>query len=306
MTPAGWGGRIDAGDGEAGHRWHQVVQAAGDDTHGGVLLIGFAVDEGVRRNQGRAGAAAGPGAFRRAASALAAWPELALADAGDVACHELQLEPAQQRYGQLVAGAIQRGALPLGIGGGHEIAFGTYLGVAAACPTGRIGVLNFDAHFDLRRDASATSGTPFLQILDHGAERVRYRVLGISEAANTRALFDRAHDRGVSYVLDEALTLRDLDRQLDQLRGWLNAVQHLYLSVCLDALPAAVAPGVSAPAARGIALEVLEPLLALAAGSGKLVAADIAELNPGFDVDARTAGVAARLAWKIARAATTR
>jgi formiminoglutamase len=298
----GWGGRVDAGDGDSGLRWHQIVRPVDEHTAGGVVLIGFACDEGVRRNQGRLGAAAGPAAFRRAASPLPVWPGLFLRDAGDIPCADGDLDGAQQRYAHAVARAIGSGALPIGIGGGHEIAFGTYLGVAAGLTAGTVGVLNFDAHFDLRREERGTSGTPFLQILDHAGQRVRYRVMGISETSNTRALFETAHERGVSFVLDEALTMTELERKLEVLETWLERVDHLYLTVCLDVLPAATAPGVSAPAARGVPLEALEPLVTTAAGCGRLVAADIAELNPASDIDDRTARVAARLAWKIARA----
>lgn len=298
----GWGGRIDAGDGEAGLRWHQIVRPMKDGAAGGVVLTGFASDEGVRRNQGRPGAAAGPAAFRRAASALPAWPTLALADAGDIECVDGDLEAARSRYAKVIEQAIERGALPIGIGGGHEIAYGTYLGVAAAVGSGRIGVLNFDAHFDLRREQRSTSGTPFLEILGHGADRVAYHVIGISEAANTRALFETAHAQRVTFELDETLTLIRLEQTLENLAAWLERIDHLYLTVCLDVLPAATAPGVSAPAARGVSLEVVEPLVAAAAGSGKLAAADVAELNPAFDLDERTARVAARLVWRIARA----
>jgi formiminoglutamase len=364
----GWSGRVDPADGDAGLRWHQIVRPVSGHASGGITIIGFASEEGVRRNQGRAGAAAGPGAFRAAASALPAWPGLVLGDAGDITCTGGDLEGAQHRYAEAVRDAVASGALPLGIGGGHEIALGTYLGVAsgvgvasgireapgvaassgvdapsrggptsgsdprsdpgvgskshpaaksdsdaksnAGAPSGhscgRIGVLNFDAHFDLRRESRSTSGTPFLQILEQGGNRVRYRVMGISESANTRALFQTAEDRGVSFVLDDALTLTTLDREREALEAWLAQIDHLYLTVCLDVLPAATAPGVSAPAARGVPLEVLEPLVTAAARSGKLAAADIAELNPVFDIDQRTARVAARLAWTIARSVLPR
>ena len=54
-------------------------------------------------------------------------------------------------------------------------------------------------------------------------------------------------------------------------------------------------PGVSAPAARGIPQEVVEPLLAEIKTSGKLRLFDLAELNPKYDIDQRSAKVAARL-----------
>jgi formiminoglutamase len=81
----------------------------------------------------------------------------------------------------------------------------------------------------------------------------------------------------------------------------------VYLTLCLDVLPPAVAPGVSAPSGLGVALHRVVALLedALAAcGHGrpgsKLLLADIAELNPRFDPDGRTARTAARLAYEIA------
>jgi formiminoglutamase len=72
------------------------------------------------------------------------------------------------------------------------------------------------------------------------------------------------------------------------------------MTVCLDALPAAVAPGVSSPAARGVGLAVIEPLIESVIASGKLRLADIAEMNPRFDIDRRTALVAARIVARIA------
>ena len=65
-------------------------------------------------------------------------------------------------------------------------------------------------------------------------------------------------------------------------------------------LPAADAPGVSAPSARGVALEVVEKVLDLAAASGKLRVVEVAELNPSLDEGQRTARVAARLVGRLA------
>jgi len=79
----------------------------------------------------------------------------------------------------------------------------------------------------------------------------------------------------------------------------LMAVDKVYLSIDLDVLPASVAPGVSAPAASGVALETIEDLINDVISSGKLALADIAELNPVLDRDDQTARVAARLAYRL-------
>ena len=68
-SPAPWSGRDD-GPGAEHARWHHAVNGAGADAP--VALIGFASDEGVRRNQGRVGAAGGPAALRAALAGFAA------------------------------------------------------------------------------------------------------------------------------------------------------------------------------------------------------------------------------------------
>jgi formiminoglutamase len=174
---------------------------------------------------------------------------------------------------------------------------------AGGSPAPRIGVLNFDAHLDLRVGPRATSGTSFRQIAEECAALgwpFRYACLGASRFANTAALFERAAALDALVVLDEDLHRSQLEEARAELRIFLSGIDHLYLTVCLDVLPPYVAPGVSAPSAHGVALDVLEPVIDQAVASGKLRVADIAELSPPFDIDHRTARVAARLVARIA------
>jgi len=306
LTPFVWHGRVDAEETGPSTRWHQHVRPFTADSRGGVALVGFAVDEGVRRNHGRTGAAQGPQALRQALANLPVMGEPALWDAGDVACTDGRLEVAQETLGQRVAESLGQGCMPLVLGGGHEVAWGTFQGIARAC-TGlrRVLVVNFDAHFDLRMAAQANSGTPFRQIEEWCAAHGRpfeYRVFGISRYANTQALFERADVLGARYWLDDALqgeagvqeARAALEHDLSQCDG-------VYLTVDMDVLPGASAPGVSAPAPLGVPLACVESLVDVVLASRKLLAADIAELNPAFDRDGLTAKVAARLAARIAR-----
>ncbi len=91
---------------------------------------------------------------------------------------------------------------------------------------------------------------------------------------------------------------RHLASRLAELAACIDATDHVYLTIDLDALPAAVMPGVSAPAAYGVPLSVVEEVALLARRSGKLRAADLAEYNPHYDRDNQGARVAARLAWR--------
>lgn len=300
---ADWSGRVDEADGERARRWHQVVRPR-DMAEASVSLIGFASDAGVSRNLGRPGAAAGPTALRQALANVAVHHLDCVDDLGTISCDGDALERAQVEYGEVASAVISAGGLPIGLGGGHEIAFASYLGLDGAVPPGEsVGILNFDAHFDLRGGDRATSGTPFRQILEQaaGAERrAEYLCLGVSRFANTAALFDRARAMGVRWIEDGDCGADRLAALGDEVAGLAARVDHLYLTVCLDVFPAAAAPGVSAPAALGVAPALVERLLDVAVASGKLRVADVAELNPRHDIDGRTARLAARLVARIA------
>ncbi|WP_369046217.1 formimidoylglutamase [Sinomonas sp. P10A9] len=311
-----WIGRND-GDAPEHRRWWQAVRpyspealaasahaAASDGVRSRpAVLLGFRSEEGVRRNKGRLGAIEGPGAIRAALGPLAFHLGRDVFDAGDVTVvtggdeFPGDLEGGQERFGTALAAALDGGALTVGLGGGHETAFASYLGVAGSQRSGgvRVGVLNLDAHFDLRDEERGTSGTPFLQMARAEAAEGRslqYAVLGISRPNNTRALFDRADELGVRYLLDEYTTRETAETFVEDFLADLDAV---YLTIDLDLLPAAVAPGVSAPAAVGVPLEVIIAVVRRVAASGKLLHADLAELNPAVDIDGRTARIAARL-----------
>lgn len=295
-----WGGRIDPEPDSS--RWHQRIRALSGDSQPGLALLGFACDEGVRRNHGRVGAAAAPLAMRKALANLAWHRQAPAYDAGDVVCEDGDLEAAQGRLGRNVCALLDAGHLPVVLGGGHEVAFGSWSGLAehlSGNHAPKIGIVNFDAHFDLRDPAHVhSSGTPFAQIAEQCAARgwpFRYACLGVSRASNTRALFQRAADLGVLVREDREIRESSLDAIGAELDAFAAGCDVLYLTIDIDVMPACEAPGVSAPAARGVRLELLEPLIERLKGSGKLRLADLAELNPEYDIDNRTARVAARL-----------
>jgi len=300
---ADWSGRSDAADGERARRWHQVVQPR-DIAGAPVSLLGFACDAGVTRNLGRAGAVAGPAALRKALANVAVHHLERVDDLGSISCEGDALEQAQADYAGVVAATVAAGSVPIGLGGGHEIALASYLGLDGAAPPGEsVGIVNFDAHLDLRGGEKGSSGTPFRQILEHAAgtgRRVEYLCLGVSRFSNTAALFDRARAFGVRWVEDGDCSTDRLAGLRDEVAGLAARVDHLYVTVCLDVFPAAAAPGVSAPAAMGISPALVERLLEVAVATGKLRVADVAELNPRHDIDARTARLAARLVARIA------
>ncbi|MDJ0314435.1 formimidoylglutamase [Arthrobacter sp. H35-D1] len=313
LTPSSWTGRDD-GPGPERRRWHHAINEslspAGSNLpplapHGGIAVIGFQSDEGVRRNRGRVGAAKAPAVIRDALASLSAPAELTACDLGDITVADGAMEAGQQRLGLSVAAALQAGQLPVVLGGGHETAFGSYLGLAGSGTLAgkHLGIINLDAHFDLRTDPVPSSGTPFRQIAEAELAAGRdftYRVLGISEANNTLELFRTASALNVQHMFDEDCCSSGLPAVKEFVHNFLGEVDAVYLTIDLDVLPAHVAPGVSAPATLGVPLEVILAVCRQLARSSKLVHVDIVELNPRFDVDGRTARTAARLVHAIA------
>lgn len=308
-----WTGRIDTGTQEP-LRWHQHVKPL--DLQGNIpsapagqtsfALLGFCCDEGVRRNFGRVGAREGPAAIRMALRNLCIHFDAAktsLFDAGDVICSGEKLEAAQGMLGKKILELLQAGYRPLVMGGGHEIAFGHFQGIHPFVSDQKrsLGIINIDAHFDLRRyDDLGNSGTPFLQIYNavkSGGGEFRYLVLGVEEANNTRDMFERARELTVEWVT--RTEGEDDGRLFSAIDDLASQVQSIYLTIDLDAINQAFAPGVSAPSPFGWSPGVVVGLLKKILSTNKIASVDIAELNPAFDQDSRTARLAAGLIYEI-------
>ncbi|QJR82532.1 formimidoylglutamase [Alteromonas pelagimontana] len=304
-----WTGRIDAEDGERGHRWHQVVQCQHIDElpehEKALVLVGYPNDSGVAANKGRTGAAEGPNALRHALANLPWCKEGSLYDVGDSTIFDV-LDDTQCSYASLVSCALKKKAKVIGLGGGHDIAWAAFQGLAAALPQGtNIGIINIDAHLDLRKPSPAgTSGTPFRQISEWCHQQkmpFHYACFGVSKAANTSALFDYAKESNTRLLLDYEF---NIESAIATVTPFLESIDSLYVTVCMDAFSSSVAPGVSAPAALGIPpIAVIQFLQWLGKQQSPLSFrwhySDIAELNPTYDAEMKTARLAARLVFEL-------
>lgn len=273
---------------------------------GAHALLGYACDEGVARNQGRVGAKEGPAAFRKALGRLPWHGKNAdlLWDAGDLRCDDHNLEATQQALSTSIKELLAAGLSPIVIGGGHDIGFGHYCGLRAHLgPKARIGIINFDAHFDLRTpEPQATSGTPFFQVAkDCQALGLPfdYLCLGIRKDANDASLFECAKDLGARWIEHRDPALASAQALQPTLDAFLEPVDALYVTVCLDVFSSAYSPGVSAAYPHGMHPEqvfsLLEPMLT----SPKRISCDIAELSPPWDRDHQSAKLAAVLALQM-------
>lgn len=295
-----WQGRFD-GDEPLYHKIFQRVSI--QDNYENIspndfVLHGFAVDEGVKRNKGRIGAKDAPDVIRKNCSNFpVVHPNFNLKDFGNITCEDQNLEDVQNKLAEKVQLVLQKGGKSIVFGGGHEVTFAHYSGIKKAFPTKKIGIINIDAHFDNREidpKIGASSGTGFWQIAQEG--NIQSLHIGIQRNSNTLKLFDTAHQYGMNYILAEEVFFESLPTLYPKIEEFIEISDVIYLTICMDVFNAAIAPGVSALAYNGIFADAtFMHLFKLILTSDKLIAMDVAEVNPIYDQNEITARLAASL-----------
>ena len=279
---------------------HLLARAAASPEPPRAVLVGFPTDVGIRRNGGRPGAAAGPGAIRGFLYRLTpggtgneGLTELLerTRDLGDVATTD-DLAADQRTLGEVIAPHLERGAFVIVLGGGHETAFGHFLGYASRGR--RVRILNWDAHVDVRPlvDDEGHSGSPFRQAIEHpGGTCIEYTVAGLQPHAVARAHAEYVAAHGgrclwrsedIAAIADEAA---DGDDRM--------------VSFDLDAVDQAFAPGVSAPCTGGFTVSEWLTAARHAGRNPTVGSCDVVELNPSLDRDGQTARLAALTVWMM-------
>lgn len=268
-----------------------------------VVLLGLPDDLGVRLNGGRAGAAAGPAAFRAALAAYGSTYDLTAAadldvkvcDAGDVepapGDDEAALLATHARVAAAVTALDQLGGVVFCIGGGHDLALPSVAAIAQRRQV-VLGGINVDAHLDVREKVG--SGMPFRRLITGGHLDPRAFVeLGLGRFANDRADADWLRAQGAALVTADEVREQGFSAPVlleHALQGGAG-----FLSVDLDGIDGAAAPGVSAPAPAGLDVHHVARLAEAAGRDPRLLHAGILELCPPHDFESRTARVAAHL-----------
>lgn len=302
--------QTDSDDPRVGHLLGRAL--TGPD-QAACIVVGFPVDEGVRRNSGRPGAAAGPEAIRRCLYKLTPDAEHVrpftrllerTADLGDLEPTG-DLEADQAALGEVLAPHLARGAAAVVLGGGHETSFGHFLGYVRA--GWRLHVVNWDAHPDVRplRDGKGHSGSPFRQMLLHESGTcAHYTIAGLNAHSTAKAHLDFLTQHGGRVVFAAAVTeeaIAGIYSGLTNERLYTGLAGEALVSFDLDALDQSAAPGASAPNAHG-----LSPRLWLRAAEGAglcpaVRSIDVVELCPPLDRDDQTARLAALTVWRFWR-----
>ena len=246
-----------------------------------LALLGLADDTGVKLNNGRAGAAEGPEAFRRALARLGAsepagvrWPRVF--DAGDVV-RGRTLEETHARVTAATTALLEMELVPVAIGGGHDLTFPFVRAVAEKFSP--LAGIYFDAHLDVRETAG--SGMSFRRLVeDCGVKALE--VHGFRLFVNSEAHVEWFTTHG-GKIADEGARVK------------LPAGRNLFASFDLDVIDMAFAPGVSAANPAGWTPREAEAWVRACGADRRVRCFDLMELCPRHDEGGRAARLAAHL-----------
>lgn len=240
------------------------------------------------------GAAEAPPLIRAAlrSSAWNAWTEQlrdlagpdGLSDAGDLSL------PATAEAGRQIEAAIAAvlaaGWRPLALGGDHSVTYPILRAVARAHAP--LTILQFDAHPDLYDEFEGdrlSHACPFARIMEEG---LASRLVQVGIRTMNRHQRSQADRFGVEVI--------DMDAWLAGVRPSVTGT--LYVSIDLDGVDPAFAPGVSHREPGG--LSVRDVLAMVHCLQGLVVGADVVEYNPRQDISGVTATVAAKIVKEVA------
>jgi formiminoglutamase len=286
--------RPENGAGVKVHEWIQPITASTnleEAKNAEVVILGVPLS---RSSISASGASEFPDAFRRSWRGFTTYnldddvdlAEMTALDAGDVPmhvtniskCHENIVEASVALHQQFLNSKV------CAIGGDHSITAMMVKGMQQAKPSETIGILQFDTHFDLRdmSDNGPSNGTPMRNLIESGVvEGSNMYNIGLHGFFNTKELKQYADEKGVNYF-----TLRSARRKgieeliLHCLEELSSKVDTIYLTVDMDVLDIAYAPGVPASTPGGMTTaELLEGVL-VAGRHPKVKAMDIVCLDP--------------------------
>lgn len=202
---------------------------------------------------------------------------------------DLPLAEAPADHAEIVRGvttSLTAGAVPLVLGGDHSVTWPILEAIHAR--HGPVDLLHFDAHPDLYADFEGnprSHASPFARIMERGLARRLVQV-------GVRTLNQHCRDQAAGFGVEVIPMANFTPAAVPILNG------PLYISLDLDGIDPAEAPGVSHPEPGG--LTVREVLAVLRRQTAPIIGADLVEYNPRFDSHDRTAIVAATLLKELA------
>lgn len=270
-----------------------------------VAVVGVPFDAGVSY---RSGARFGPGAVRMGSKLLRPyhpaldvepWRTIQIADAGDVACTPFDVAEAVGQIEAAARSVLGRADRLVTLGGDHTIALP--LARAMRDRHGPIALVHFDAHldtYDTYFGAPYTHGTPFRRAFEEGLLAPERSIhLGIRGPLYSRQDLPEDAGMGFAVVSTAEVARTGVDAAIDRVRARVGDAP-VYVSVDIDVLDPAHAPGTGTPEPGGLTSRELQAILRGLDGL-PIVGADIVEVAPPYDHAELTALAAANVAYEF-------
>jgi agmatinase len=257
----------------------------------------------------RAGARFGPAAIREASLLLrpynealdvSPFAEVQVADAGDAPATPIDVEAGHRAIEDAARSVIEAGGRVIGLGGDHSVSLPLIR--AAAAKHGKLALLQLDAHtdtWDSYFGARYTHGTIFRRAVEEGIIDPRASVqIGLRGSLYSAADMRENRELGFTTLPARELDGVGLGGALDLIRTRLGSP--IYLTVDIDVLDPAFAPGTGTPEAGGLtSREVLALLHGLAELRPQIAGADVVEISPPYDPSGVTAVAGANIAYEL-------
>jgi agmatinase len=270
-----------------------------------VAIAGVPFDSGVSY---RPGARFGPAAVRQGSRLLRPWhPGLKVApfggqqvaDAGDIACNPFDIKEAMDQVEEAAASLLRDAGNLLAIGGDHTIAYPLLR--ATKDKFGPVALVHFDAHLDTWQTyfgAPLTHGTPFRRAAEEGLflEDASMHV-GIRGPLYSEQDLTDDEDLGFKIVHSMELETIGIDGVVTRIRERVGDAP-VYISIDIDVLDPAHAPGTGTPEAGGLTSRELLGILRGLAGT-RVVGGDVVEVSPAYDHAEMTTIAAAHVAYDL-------
>ena len=285
--------------------------------HADVAIVGAPFDDAVSH---RPGARFGPRAIRAATYQAGAqslqldidvWAALDVVDAGDADIVPAWLDRGHAMIFDKVLGVARSGAIPIVLGGDHSITWPAASAVAQALAPRAIGIVHFDAHADTANSSWGVlsgHGTPMRRLIESGAVAGRNFVqVGLRGYWPPRDVLDWMAQQGMRWHLMREIEERGAEAVIDDaIAEALDGPELVYLSVDIDVLDPAMAPGTGTPEPGGLLTRELLRAVRRIVGSVQLAGMDIVEVSPPFDHAEVTAMAAHRVAMEALSALAVR
>ena len=171
------------------------------------------------------------------------------------------------------------------LGGEHSLTYGSYMSYPKDT-----GYVVFDAHYDLRDEYAGTKLSHAAYLRRIIEERGSENIIHVGARAYVKEELEFLTEHNVKTISDSDIRMGNGPKLLQNMT---EKFENLYVSIDLDVLDPAFAPGVGNPEAIGITSRELYDMI-VSLQDKKIKAADIVELNPTFD-NGSTASLAARL-----------